>query len=145
MITYLASPYTATEKQIDEWIDHCDWESQSWNVLNSREKEQKLRKYAANEIMQERFELACEAAGKLMSRGEVVISAIAHSHPIAVRVGLPKDWEYWKRFDTEILSKCGRLLVLKLEGWQESKGVAEEIKIAQELGLPVEYMEPDYA
>jgi hypothetical protein len=27
------------------------------------------------------------------------------------------------------------------EGWENSKGVSEEIKVAEELGIPVEYYE----
>jgi len=30
-------------------------------------------------------------------------------------------------------------VVLTLEGWRESKGVAAEIEIAKQLGIPVEY------
>jgi hypothetical protein len=34
------------------------------------------------------------------------------------------------------------MVVLKLGGWEESVGIAAEIKIAEDLGIPVTYMEP---
>jgi dCTP diphosphatase len=42
-----------------------------------------------------------------------------------------------------MLSKCDRVIVLKLPGWENSKGVAAEIARAEELGLPIEWMEMD--
>jgi hypothetical protein len=30
-----------------------------------------------------------------------------------------------------------------LDGWKDSKGVTEEIKIAKEWGIPVRYLDPD--
>ena len=36
---------------------------------------------------------------------------------------------------------CEKVVVVKMDGWETSKGVAAEIKIANELGKPVEFME----
>ena len=38
---------------------------------------------------------------------------------------------------------CKCVLVLKLDGWEESTGVKAEIKIAESLGIPVEYVDYD--
>ena len=37
------------------------------------------------------------------------------------------------------------MVVLMLDGWRESVGVAAEIRIAGELGKPVRYLAPDGA
>ena len=34
------------------------------------------------------------------------------------------------------------LIVLMLEGWQDSKGVQEEMRVAECLGKPIVYREP---
>jgi hypothetical protein len=34
------------------------------------------------------------------------------------------------------------LIVLMLDGWEQSRGVNAEIALARELGLPVEYVNP---
>ncbi len=90
--------------------------------------------------MQARFEEACDLAGTLMAQGYVVYSPIAHTHPIAVRCTLPRDFGYWEKADREFLSKCTDIYVAKMEGWDKSKGVQAEIKIALELGIPVTYI-----
>ena len=92
-------------------------------------------------VMEQRFDLACRIAGRLMARGEIVFSPIAHTHPIAVRCELPRGWQFWHQYDREMISRASRVLVVKNDGWQTSIGVAEEIKIAKSLGIPVEYME----
>jgi hypothetical protein len=92
--------------------------------------------------MEQRFDAACRAAGRLMAEGHVVFSPIAHTHPIAVRCELPRGWDFWKRFDEEFVRASRKLIVLRLDGWDTSKGVAAEIQIAEAAGIPVEYIDP---
>ena len=93
-------------------------------------------------IREERFRAACRAAAQLMRIGNIVFSPIVHSHPIALH-GLPTDWRFWERHDREHLVRCDEVVVLMLNGWQESEGVHAEIRIAAELGKPVRYLEPE--
>ena len=87
-----------------------------------------------------RFLEVCRAAAKMMREGQHVFSPIAHSHPIA-QFGLPGDWLYWEAFDRWFIERCEKVVVLMLPGWKESRGVRAEIRIAEELGKPVEYLE----
>jgi hypothetical protein len=91
-------------------------------------------------VMESRFDAACRIAGRLMADGELVFSPIAHTHPIAVCCELPRHWEFWAKYDRAILATCARVVVAMLPGWDQSKGVAAEIAIAQELSVPVEYL-----
>lgn len=93
-------------------------------------------------VMEQRFDAVCRKAGELMNSGEVVYSPIAHTHPIAVRAELPRDWEFWQRFDREMLRCASEIRILKLPGWETSKGVRAERAIASELGIPVTEIEP---
>ena len=52
---------------------------------------------------------------------------------------LPTDWVFWQRHDEEYLRCCDELVVLTLDGWRESQGVAGEIQLAQRLGKVVRY------
>ena len=45
-------------------------------------------------------------------------------------------------FDREHLERSDEAVVLVLDGWQESRGVQAEIRIARELGKPVRYLDP---
>ncbi len=88
----------------------------------------------------ERFEKANRAAAKLMESGVVLFSPISHTHPIADANGLPLNWEYWERYDRAFLSVTSKMYVLMIDGWRESKGVQAEIRIAEELGIAIEYL-----
>ena len=93
-------------------------------------------------VMERRFQVVNRVASKLMSDGIHVFSPISHCYPIALEGGLPKGWEFWEAYDRVMLKACTRLIVLMQDGWKESVGVNNEIKIANELGIPVEYMSP---
>ncbi len=93
------------------------------------------------DVQQQRFVAACQVAGDLMNRGRLVFSPIAQSHPVACECGLPGTWEFWERYDRAILRACDRLVVVKMPGWEQSRGIAAEIRIMRELGKPVEFME----
>lgn len=87
-----------------------------------------------------RFIAANKAAGFLMRRGDIVFSPISHTHPIAEECELPKGWEFWSAFDRAYIGMAKLVVVLCIEGWRESIGVSAEIAIANEMGVPVEYM-----
>lgn len=90
-----------------------------------------------------RFLAINAVASKLMADGKYIFSPISHTHPIAEASNgkLPRGWEYWNGYDRVMISRCQRLLVLKLNGWEQSTGVTAEIKIAKELGIPIQYIE----
>jgi len=91
-------------------------------------------------VREARFDAVSRKAGELMRAGWNVFSPISHMHPIAVRGGLPLGWDFWQAYDREMISACDSLMVFKLDGWKESKGVQAEIEIEQSLGLPVMYV-----
>lgn len=92
-------------------------------------------------VIADRVKKVNAAAAYLMRKGFTIFSPISQNHPIAVECGLPTDWEYWEKFDHDFISCCNKLIVLKLPGWNESVGVASEIRIATEMGLDIEYID----
>lgn len=92
-------------------------------------------------VRKARFSAANIAAARLMAEGHVVYSAISMSHPIAVENGLGLDWDYWRPNDVYFIGICDKLVVLKYPGWEESEGVASEVRLAKSTGKVVEYME----
>jgi len=88
-------------------------------------------------VVEQRFEAACEAYALLTSTGYVVLCPVLMSHPVALKYELPGDWETWKEIDLAYLRKCDSMLILSLEGVQESVGVNAEIEAAYNLGLPI--------
>ena len=73
-----------------------------------------------------------------------MFSPIVHSHPL-VAFSLPTGWDFWERIDRAYLARCDELVVLMLDGWQESTGVRAEIALARDLGKPVRFLGVDEA
>lgn len=92
---------------------------------------------------QKRYEQALEVAAALTRSGLTVYSPIVHFHPMAVRHDLPTDFAFWRGVNLDMLGRSQKLVVLKLDGWQESAGVQAEIEFATRyLPRSVEYLEP---
>ena len=95
-------------------------------------------------VRQARFEATCRAAAVLMRAGEAVFAPVCHSHPIALHGGLHATaFDFWMRADRPLLEACTEVMVLRLPGWEQSRGIAEELRIAAERGIPETYIEPD--
>lgn len=99
------------------------------------------------EIQKERFEdvteYAAQLTGLFTDRPLVVYSPITHSHAMQAIGGLEGGWNHWHHIDETFLKLCKEMHVLQLEGWEKSTGVKAEIKIAEENGIPVRYIDPD--
>ena len=90
-----------------------------------------------------RYMNACQAAAHLMRQGQVVFSPIAHSHPIELHAPDLTGFEFWIGQDLPLLARAERLVVLKLDGWAQSRGVQFEIDYSFAYGIPLEFLEPD--
>lgn len=55
-------------------------------------------------------------------------------------------YEHWKNRCELLLGRCDEVLVLPFLGWQESKGVQEELATAAGLGMPTrtDWHRPEY-
>lgn len=95
------------------------------------------------DVRQRRFVDVCRAAARLMARNKVaVFSPVAHGHPIAEHGEVDAlDHGFWMSQCLPFLHAADEVIVLKLDGWRESKGIAHEIAQANLLGIPVRYIE----
>ncbi|MBX3435699.1 MAG: DUF1937 family protein [Pirellulales bacterium] len=93
-------------------------------------------------VRRHRYWEACRALAGLLRAGLVVVSPIVLGHPL-VDQGLPAEWAWWEPIDRALLERCDEVLVLTLDGWEASVGVAAEIRIAGQLGKPVRYLAPE--
>ena len=87
-------------------------------------------------IVRTRYLLTAQCTANLILKGQFVWSPIVHSHAIAERHDLPTDAAWWAEWSKDFIRRCDGILVLKIPGWEESKGVIEECRIARELNLP---------
>jgi hypothetical protein len=93
-------------------------------------------------VRDKRHDAACKAAAALLRAGVPVYAPVVHSHNL-VRHGLPTDWQFWSRFDPAFLEIADAVVVLALDGWQESIGVREEVRLAEQMSIPVLFARPD--
>ena len=86
---------------------------------------------------------AAKLAAMLIRAGMKVYSPITHCHAIAVHGNLdPLDHSIWLPLDEAMMNACSVLIVAHMEGWQESYGVAEEIKFFEAAGKPIFDLDP---
>lgn len=67
----------------------------------------------------------------------VPFSPIVYLHKMAEDNKWPGDAGYWRPFNMNMLRKSDALFALKLDGWEESKGMALELKLAKMLNIPI--------
>lgn len=91
-------------------------------------------------VRETRFEYANWASSRFIKAGVSVFSPISHSHPIS-KYGVKGDWQQWFDLDWHMLRACKQgLVVLALEGWDESVGVLEELRLASTFEIPVFFL-----
>jgi len=78
----------------------------------------------------------------LHKKGIFAYSPLTHDIHLS-KFGIEEGFAHWEEFDLLMLSKCDKLYVLKLPGWDSSIGVTAEIKKAKELKIPIEKVNLD--
>lgn len=90
-------------------------------------------------MMEERYNAVTRFTAGLLGSGLIVFSPIAHCHELSRQYKLPSTFEFWRKYCLGMLDKADELYVLKLTGWEESRGVQEEIAYASTKGIPLTY------
>lgn len=91
-------------------------------------------------VREERYLRASKALTWLLERKRWAYSPIVHCHELAKIGGLPGDASFWREYDFYMLSKCDLFMMLRIEGWEASKGMRAEREEAQRLNIPWEYL-----
>ena len=94
------------------------------------------------EIEAYRYTLALRATRWLISKRHWCYSPIVHCHDMSLQHDLPGDHIFWRDFNEAMISASKGIVVLTIDGWKESKGIAHELEYAKALKLPVAYMQP---
>lgn len=72
-------------------------------------------------------------------------SPIVHCHELARKYSLPRDADFWRRYNFSILSCASSLWVLELPGWEFSRGISAETAFARECSIPIHNITPVYS
>jgi nucleoside 2-deoxyribosyltransferase len=76
------------------------------------------------------------ATAKLIEQGHLIFSPIVHTQPIEDIVSFSPvntegEMSGWMKYDFAMIDKCDEVWVLKIDGWEASRGVAAEIQYAR--------------
>lgn len=89
------------------------------------------------------WKVACAENARLIKAGIPTYSPIAHTHAVAMNSDLdPLDWQFWMDFDHNMMEAAKGLIVLMAEGFERSKGMAEEINTFSATRKPIIWMKP---
>lgn len=80
---------------------------------------------------------------ELMKRGVKAYSPIAHTHPLA-RCGDidPYSHDIWIPFDRAMMDKADAIAILKMTGWDNSRGIDMELEVFESARKPAYTIDP---
>lgn len=91
-------------------------------------------------VQASRVERCAVAARNLLRHGTYPFSPLVHGHYIEQLGGGEVPWKVWMDHSFKMLQKAQTCYVLMLDGWQQSKGVTQEIEFAKQNRIPVSYL-----
>ncbi len=97
--------------------------------------------------MRYRGEISMAYASRLFEQGRLAISPIGMSEYKVPRLSykVEPDWATWGDLCIKLLSACDEMHIIKLAGWQDSVGLAEEINYCKANSKPIVHIELDEA
>lgn len=84
--------------------------------------------HSDKKIEASRYDLVSDYCAKLIIDGYVPFSPIVYCHLLSVRHILPGLVDFWWDFNLDFMRAAKEMHVLQIDGWQESKGVRQEIE-----------------
>ena len=88
-------------------------------------------------VIEARMEAFRLANNHLVQNGWVIISPL-HQH----FTGLTGTWEMWKTYSLSLLRIAEVMLILPLDGWEDSVGLKGEVEFAEKY-MPVRVLHPE--
>jgi hypothetical protein len=86
-------------------------------------------------VLQDRVAKAQQFTLLCVQQGLPVFSPIVYFHPMAMALRLPTDAGFWHDVNMSFLRRCDVMFVLRLTGWEQSKGMLVEMNAAKILGI----------
>lgn len=90
---------------------------------------------ATPELLEERFKLVETYVAK--HKDKPIFSPIVYGHQMAKDYDFPVNFEYWQERNHAFIDACDEVWILKMDDWDKSKGVADEIEYAMKTHKPV--------
>lgn len=95
-------------------------------------------------VVEQRVQRTMQFVGLMLQRGFPVFSPIAYFHPFATAFKLPTDAGFWHQTNMQFLRKAECVWVLRLVGWEQSKGLIVERRVAKTLAIPIIHFDENF-
>lgn len=95
-------------------------------------------------VREKRFVAISITASQLTLVGYNIYSPILNGHIMSQYIHFPRKYDFWAARDRQFIEWCDRFYIVKLEGWEQSKGIEKEIEAAKELRKPIVYFKSLY-
>lgn len=93
-------------------------------------------------VRYDRFIRAQAYTHHLMAQGVVCFSPIAYGRQFEKAFAVAPDYETWLDFNNWMLLASQELRILKLRGWEKSRGIQHELQLAEAHGIAITFAEP---
>ena len=94
-------------------------------------------------VRQARYEAVLAELARLVAEGRRVYSPIVAQHEKCLAGLVPVEFEFYRREDRAMIDACEQVWVLRLDGWDRSAGIQEELVAASEFGKPVRFVKAE--
>jgi len=88
-------------------------------------------------VREDRYLRAMQALSFLLRDGHVVYSPIVHCHEMAKILDIPKESDFWWNYNKGMIEASRGILILRLDGWEQSIGIKQEREYAESMGKEV--------
>lgn len=93
-------------------------------------------------VVEARMEQFCRADAHLMEQGYHTMSPML-KHFILQYRKLPGNYAYWGDYSRNMLKRANVMIVLHIDGWDTSEGLADEMAQAEALGIPIRHADAE--
>ncbi len=90
-------------------------------------------------IKAERMRRFYEIDANLNKAGYFTVSPL-HKVETCKQGGLADDWNFWSEYSYKLLAICDAMMVITLDGWEQSVGLQAEIEYCNKNKIPVQYI-----
>ena len=99
--------------------------------------------YSCNDPLKRAYRVSQinSCAAELMGVGAIVFSPVSMTHPISHFMRDCQPHEFWLRQSLSFLPWADTFVILQMQGWNKSSGVAQEHAQAKLLGMEALYLE----
>ncbi len=85
-------------------------------------------------VRRERYEANLALTAVLLREGLAVFSPIVYGHQLEDTIGI--DFQSWQPLNDTMIRKADRFGILRLPGWEQSRGVTHEVALWHKLHGP---------